>query len=73
MKADARRDPRRDAGFYAKNTNPETLSEALDDTIPTVLEKAEATADERQFDLKAARLDAEARRAARCRFSIEGL
>lgn len=37
---------------YAKNTNPETLSEALDDTTPTVLQKAEATADERQFDLK---------------------
>ena len=37
---------------YAKNTNPETLSEALDDTTPTVLQKAEATAGERQFDLK---------------------
>ena len=37
---------------YAKNTNPQTLSEALDDTTPTVLQQAEATADERQFDLK---------------------
>ncbi|HEX3971714.1 MAG TPA: ABC transporter substrate-binding protein [Stellaceae bacterium] len=37
---------------YAKNTNVKTLSEALDDTTPTVLEKAEATVDERQFDLQ---------------------
>jgi NitT/TauT family transport system substrate-binding protein len=37
---------------YAKNTNPETLAEALDDTTPTVLQKAEATPEERQFDLK---------------------
>jgi ABC-type nitrate/sulfonate/bicarbonate transport system substrate-binding protein len=37
---------------YAKNTSPETLSEALDDTTPTVLQKAEATPEERQFDLK---------------------
>jgi len=37
---------------YAKNTSAETLGEALDDTTPTVLPKAEATADERQFDLK---------------------
>ena len=37
---------------YAKNTNPETLAEALDDTTPTVLQKAEATPEERQFDLE---------------------
>ena len=37
---------------YAKNTNEETLSQALDDTTPTVLANAEATADERAFDLK---------------------
>ncbi len=36
----------------AKNTNAQTLSEALDDTTPTVLANAEATADERAFDLK---------------------
>jgi hypothetical protein len=37
---------------YAKNTAPEALAEALDDTAPTVLANAEASADERQFDLK---------------------
>jgi ABC-type nitrate/sulfonate/bicarbonate transport system substrate-binding protein len=37
---------------YAKNTNPETLAEALDDTTPTVLQNAEATPAERQFDLQ---------------------
>lgn len=37
---------------YAKNTAPETLAQALDDTTPTVLANAEATADEREFDLK---------------------
>ena len=37
---------------YAKNTNEETLAEALDDTTPTVLANAEATRDERAFDLK---------------------
>lgn len=37
---------------YAKNTAPETLGEALDDTTPTVLANAEATADQRAFDLK---------------------
>jgi NitT/TauT family transport system substrate-binding protein len=36
----------------AKNTNAQTLSEALDDTTPTVLANAEATPDERAFDLK---------------------
>ena len=44
---------------YAKNTSPETLSEALDDTTPTVLQKAEATPEERQIRSEAARLDAE--------------
>lgn len=36
----------------AKNTSEQTLAEALDDTTPTVLANAEATPDERQFDLK---------------------
>ncbi|HEV8014501.1 MAG TPA: ABC transporter substrate-binding protein [Stellaceae bacterium] len=36
---------------YAKNTAPEALAEALDDTAPTVLANAEATPDQRQFDL----------------------
>jgi len=37
---------------YAKNANPETLAEALDETTPTVLQNAEAAPEERQFDLK---------------------
>jgi NitT/TauT family transport system substrate-binding protein len=37
---------------YAKNTAPEVLSQSLDDTTPTVLANAEATPEQRQFDLK---------------------
>jgi len=37
---------------YAKNTPPALLAEAFDDTSPTVLASAEATPDQRQFDLK---------------------
>jgi NitT/TauT family transport system substrate-binding protein len=36
---------------YAKNADPQVLSESLDDTLPTVLARAEATPEERQFDL----------------------
>jgi NitT/TauT family transport system substrate-binding protein len=37
---------------YAKNTAPDVLAESLDDTAPTVLANAEATPEQRQFDLK---------------------